>query len=309
MMMRGLQCAVAVAIVSVLKLVNGFSPQVQRSWGHHAIATTKSPPPQFASPTAMGMLPLADMDSLFLLADVPVFDGSSIVDPVVVSGAFWDGLSRQFVSLLIGQLLAATVFGVITTFAGSQISKLTGFLSDTVQSQVDNQQKGSLKQPPPEYQGEVTITPDLAKLAQCIAIDCIGTSSELIPLIGEVTDVLWAPIAALLLRSLYPGSKVVFLLEFTEEILPFTDILPLATICWVVDTLFPTSGVAKTLQLGIYGQNVNDGESNVMDPPTSYASSTTRQRERQRSDGTVIDVESQPVEGDKTRQLPPSNDR
>jgi hypothetical protein len=37
-----------------------------------------------------------------------------------------------------------------------------------------------------------------------------------------------------------------------EEILPFTDVLPLATICWVVDTFLVDSELAKLLQLGIY---------------------------------------------------------
>ena len=68
------------------------------------------------------------------------------------------------------------------------------------------------------------------KLFQCLFIDFIGTSSEFLPFVGEITDIVWAPVAALLLRSLYPGSNVVFFLELAEEILPFTDILPLATI-------------------------------------------------------------------------------
>lgn len=55
--------------------------------------------------------------------------------------------------------------------------------------------------------------------------------------LGEVTDVVWAPIAALGLRNLY-GSNVVFALEFVEEILPFTDFIPLATVCWVVDSFY-----------------------------------------------------------------------
>jgi hypothetical protein len=73
------------------------------------------------------------------------------------------------------------------------------------------------------------INADFAKLLICIVIDIIGASSELIPILGEVSDVVWAPIAALLLRSLY-GSNILFVFEFAEEILPFTDILPLATI-------------------------------------------------------------------------------
>ena len=91
---------------------------------------------------------------------------------------------------------------------------------------------------------------DLAKLALCILIDVVGSSSELLPVIGEVTDIVWAPIAALLMRNLFYGSNVILVLEFAEEILPFTDILPLATLCWVLDTFFGESDAARALGLG-----------------------------------------------------------
>ena len=68
---------------------------------------------------------------------------------------------------------------------------------------------------------------DFTKLIFCICIDILGSVNEAIPLAGEFVDVIYAPIAALLLRQLFAGSNVVALLEFTEEILPFTDVLPL----------------------------------------------------------------------------------
>ena len=83
----------------------------------------------------------------------------------------------------------------------------------------------------------------------------MGTSSEFIPFIGELTDIAYAPAAALALRSLFQGSNVVFALEFLEEFLPFTDILPLATICWVIETYFGDSDIARTLQIGVYNNN------------------------------------------------------
>ena len=73
-------------------------------------------------------------------------------------------------------------------------------------------------------------------------------------MLGEVTDVVWAPIAALALRSLFDSSNVVLALEFVEEILPFTDVLPLATLCWVVETYYGDSNVARALRIGRYGK-------------------------------------------------------
>ena len=97
------------------------------------------------------------------------------------------------------------------------------------------------------------VTIDMTKLLICIAIDTLGSANEAIPIVGEVIDVIYAPIAALLLRQLFQGSNVVLLLEFVEEILPFTDILPLATICWVIETFFSGGDIARVLRIGDFG--------------------------------------------------------
>ena len=54
---------------------------------------------------------------------------------------------------------------------------------------------------------------------------------------------------------MFNGSNVIFALEFLEEILPITDILPLATICWIVETFYGESNIARTLQIGMYNKN------------------------------------------------------
>lgn len=201
-----------------------------------------------------------------LMTSLETFDGSSVVDPVVISSTFWSALGTKLISLLIGQLLATIVFSVVVSIAASQLSGV-----------LDRINKGVLEKimgppPPPRRPSSTTtntiatrtITPDgynnknnrnidLPKLAICLAIDVLGSASELVPLVGELSDVVYAPVAATALRALY-GSNVVFLLEFGEEILPFTDIIPLATICWVVDTFAPSSGLAQLLQLGDYGE-------------------------------------------------------
>ena len=163
-----------------------------------------------------------------IVTAVEVFSGSSVGDAVVVSNAFWDGLGQQLVTLLIGNVAAAIIFGLVATLAKDNITKLGDFASE----KVFGDKVSGLRQPPTGYDGSYRVTPDFNKLAGCIVIDMVGTSSGLVPIIGGLSDVIWAPIAALLLRSLY-GSNVVFALEFAEEVLPFTDILPLATIWYV----------------------------------------------------------------------------
>jgi hypothetical protein len=70
------------------------------------------------------------------------------------------------------------------------------------------------------------------KLALSILIDLIGLLSFLIPLLAEVIDVFWAPLSALLIFQLY-GSSLLSGIAVIEESLPFTDIIPTATIGWL----------------------------------------------------------------------------
>lgn len=177
-----------------------------------------------------------------LVIAVEVFDGSQIVDPVVVSNVFWSSLQAKLLSVVIGQLIATIVFGLITSLAAKQIGNIGTFLSEKVFSQEPSFRKM------PDSSPQRLIQLDFGKLLICLLIDTVGSSSELIPVFGEITDVIWAPIAGLLMRYIFK-SNILFGLEFIEEILPFTDFLPLATICWVVETFFGDSVFAKLLNL------------------------------------------------------------
>lgn len=72
-----------------------------------------------------------------------------------------------------------------------------------------------------------------SKLFLSLLIDLIGSSSYLLPVVGEGLDVAWAPMQTILIMSMYdstsPNLKYV---SFIEEVLPFTDIVPSATIGW-----------------------------------------------------------------------------
>jgi len=72
-------------------------------------------------------------------------------------------------------------------------------------------------------------------LALGLLFDGIGMLSFTIPIIGEFADVVWAPIAGLLMTRLYKGSvgKIAGIFTFLEEILPFTDVLPSFTMMWI----------------------------------------------------------------------------
>lgn len=192
----------------------------------------------------------ASFSSSLVTSAVEFFDGSTIVDPVVVSNVFWTTLKAKLIWLVVGQLIAVAVFAILASVAASQMSTILDNITSAFPLPDINRNQPKRLEVPPELSGRRQ--PNWTKLAVCIAIDVIGSSSEVIPLVGELSDILYAPIAATILRSLY-GSNIVFALEFIEEILPFTDILPLATICWVVDTFAADSDLAKLLKIGQYG--------------------------------------------------------
>lgn len=167
---------------------------------------------------------LPDVSSF--ISVVEVFDGSTIVDPVVVSDVFWTNLKGKLLAVVIGQALATLAFGLLSWFLSTQISQLGDFVTKTIFKDSPNESSPSRKFIKAD---EIRPPPDFGKLLICLVIDILGSSSELVPFLGELTDIIYAPIAATVLRNLY-GSNILFGLEFAEEILPFTDILPLATI-------------------------------------------------------------------------------
>ncbi|MBD3723852.1 MAG: hypothetical protein IE891_03485 [Flavobacteriaceae bacterium] len=74
-----------------------------------------------------------------------------------------------------------------------------------------------------------------AKLILSIIFDLIGMMSYIVPLLAEVTDVVWAPISGLLLAAMYKGTtgKVAGVIGFIEEALPGLDFIPTFTLTWI----------------------------------------------------------------------------
>ena len=78
------------------------------------------------------------------------------------------------------------------------------------------------------------------KLLLGLLLDGVGMISFTIPLIGEFSDVIWAPVAAFIMTRMYKGrvGKVASVLTFIEEALPFTDIIPSFTLTWIYTYYF-----------------------------------------------------------------------
>ncbi|MBC7607024.1 MAG: hypothetical protein H7199_08720 [Burkholderiales bacterium] len=68
-----------------------------------------------------------------------------------------------------------------------------------------------------------------------LLFDGIGMLSFTIPLVGEFSDVIWAPLAGFIMTKMYNGriGRVAGIFTFLEEIMPFTDVIPSFTLTWI----------------------------------------------------------------------------
>lgn len=87
-------------------------------------------------------------------------------------------------------------------------------------------------------------------LALCILMDLVGYASFALPLLGEVTDIVWAPISAAIFMRMFGGAKGFFggIFNFVEELLPGLDFIPTFTIMWAI-TYFRKAKQARTIIL------------------------------------------------------------
>jgi hypothetical protein len=73
------------------------------------------------------------------------------------------------------------------------------------------------------------------KLLLSVMLDLVGMSTFLIPGLGELGDLIWAPIAGMAGLVMYGGviGAAGGAFTFMEEILPGTDIIPGLTFTWI----------------------------------------------------------------------------
>lgn len=76
----------------------------------------------------------------------------------------------------------------------------------------------------------------LPNIALCILLDLVGMASYIFPALGEFADVVWAPISGYIFFKLFGGrlGMIGSVLNFLEEIIPYTDIIPSFTIAWFI---------------------------------------------------------------------------
>ena len=85
------------------------------------------------------------------------------------------------------------------------------------------------------------------RLALSILFDAIGMLSFTVPFIGEFSDVIWAPIAALLMTRMYKGmtGKVAGVFALFEELTIGLDFIPTFTLTWLYHYVIKGNKVAE----------------------------------------------------------------
>jgi len=76
----------------------------------------------------------------------------------------------------------------------------------------------------------------LPSIIVCVIMDLIGYASFALPGLGEFSDLIWAPVSAIIFYKMF-GGKMGLLggaFDFVEEILPFTDFIPTFTMAWFI---------------------------------------------------------------------------
>ena len=149
-----------------------------------------------------------------------------------------------FLPIIVGVLALAAGFGVIGTgvylssskgreSASQILGPIVQVLTATSAGQQILYETGA--RPSPVALAEIGLPKNMiGQLIVSLLIDFIGSSSYLLPGVGEAFDVAWAPIQTILLMAMYdktmPSLKYI---SFIEEIMPFTDVIPSGTLGWV----------------------------------------------------------------------------
>ena len=187
--------------------------------------------------------PLPDK-KYFLVPAVPLATALVVVSPVVI-GVMVVGLPfvLPIVVVLVTTLIAFS--GVIvalyasTETGRSNVGNMVQPLISTILSTASGQRLvyETGPRPTPVSVARVVLPTDLTgKLLTSLLIDLIGSSSYLLPIVGEGFDLAWAPLQTVFIMAMYdtvsPNLKYV---SFMEEIMPFTDVVPSATIGWLME--------------------------------------------------------------------------
>jgi len=168
------------------------------------------------------------------------------------ANAFVDGFEKSFFGTMFSRVLGGIVGNIL---AGIALTTITVSLSKTWNKEKENNKNNNdnnnninLDDNMNKFKTKSIPIEAWGKLLICIAIDFLGDASYVIPGIGELEDVAWAPLSAFLLSKLF-NNNVLTTFEFVKEIIPGTDFIPVATLSWLLEYVFAESFISNSLKL------------------------------------------------------------
>ncbi len=206
---------------------------------------------------------------ILLLPTVPLAAASVALLPIVLGVLvlglpFFVPVLVILLSVGISTLLLGSGLYFSTTKGRESASIVLGPIYSTFVSTKSGQQLLYQTGPRPSPAALLrTIMPTdmVGKLIISLLIDFIGSSSYLLPVVGEGFDLFWAPIQTIFIMAMYdesmPSMKYI---SFVEEILPFTDLLPTGTLGWVREfsPLLFEEGMKKVEDLRVVMRSESD---------------------------------------------------
>ena len=84
----------------------------------------------------------------------------------------------------------------------------------------------------------------------CILMDLVGYATYAVPVLGELGDIIWAPISSLIFIATFGGWKGFLggFGNFMEEILPGTDFIPSFIIMWFIQKMQKKNNVTTVVK-------------------------------------------------------------
>jgi hypothetical protein len=194
-------------------------------------------------------VPKLPFDKMYLAVPAVPIIATLVVASPVVGGILIVGLPFLLpVIVIILAILVSALLGGGSLYASSKDGRafVGGLLQPIAESILHSRSGQTLMyetgpRPTPVSVAKLVLPTGIwSKLMTSLLIDLIGSSSYLLPVVGEAMDLFWAPAQTILIMAMYdPTSPNLKYVSFFEEALPFTDIVPSATIGWTLQYLIP----------------------------------------------------------------------
>jgi len=182
------------------------------------------------------------LSALLLIPSVPVLMGILVVSPILI------GLGILLLPILLPLFILMGILILGWTSVGAFLLASTRVGRRNIGTTCAPLYYTLLSQPPAQIMvydtgsrpTPVTLvqsylpTDWIGKFCISLLMDTVGSCSYLLPGIGESFDVVWCPCQTLLIQAMYQDvAPNLMYVSFLEEFLPFTDVLPSATIGWL----------------------------------------------------------------------------